>query len=173
MLIYLQMFDTPDERTKFEQLYLTYRGLMFHVANNILNNEHDAEDAVHQAFLSVIKNFEKISEVRCPETRALLVIIVERKAIDLYRTKQRSAVVPLEEAVHGIAFSIPEDSGVAQAMERLPGRYREVLMLRFKLGYSTKEIGELFDMSQESVQKLVWRAREALRKSLERDGATL
>ena len=50
MIIYLQMIDTPEDRSKFEQIYLEYRGLMFHVANEILHNEQDAEDAVHQAF---------------------------------------------------------------------------------------------------------------------------
>ncbi|MGN0335849.1 MAG: hypothetical protein ACI4DV_09385 [Lachnospiraceae bacterium] len=32
----------------FEILYYRYQGLMFHVANEILHNEYDAEDAVHQ-----------------------------------------------------------------------------------------------------------------------------
>ena len=50
MLIYLQMIDTPEERSKFEQIYLEYKGLMFHVAYDILHNEQDAEDAVHQGF---------------------------------------------------------------------------------------------------------------------------
>ena len=52
MIVYLQMIDTPEDRSKFEQLYLEYRGLMFHAANQILHNEQDAEDAVHQAFLT-------------------------------------------------------------------------------------------------------------------------
>ena len=50
MMIYLQMIDTPEDRSKFEFLYMEYRGLMFHVANKILHNEQDAEDTVHQAF---------------------------------------------------------------------------------------------------------------------------
>ena len=55
-------------------------------------------------------------------------------------------------------------------MAKLPARYREVLQLRFGLGLSTKEIGKLFDMRQDSVQKLVWRAKQALQTQLEKDG---
>jgi hypothetical protein len=44
--IYLSMLDGDDEKSKFESLYLTYRKLMFHVANGILNDEGLAEDAV-------------------------------------------------------------------------------------------------------------------------------
>lgn len=59
MIVYLQMIDTPEDRSKFEQIYLEYRGLMFHVANEILHNEQDAEDTVHQAFVNVAKIWKK------------------------------------------------------------------------------------------------------------------
>ena len=71
MVIYLQMIDTPDDRSKFEQIYLEYRGLMFHVANEILHNEQDAEDAVHQAFVNVAKNMEKIGSPKLPKNQRL------------------------------------------------------------------------------------------------------
>lgn len=51
MLLYLQMLETPEEKSLFEQIYLEYRGLMYHVAYEILHNDQDAEDAVHQAFV--------------------------------------------------------------------------------------------------------------------------
>ena len=59
MLIYLQMMDSPEDRSKFERLYLEDRRFMFHVANEILHNEQDAKDAVHQSFLKVAENMEK------------------------------------------------------------------------------------------------------------------
>lgn len=85
MIIYLQMIESDEDKSKFEQLYIMYKGLMFHVAMKILKNEFDAEDAVHQAFLSLIENLKKISDVKCPKTRAYIVIITERKAIALIK----------------------------------------------------------------------------------------
>ena len=32
MLIYLQMIETPEEKSEVEQIYLEYRGLMYHTA---------------------------------------------------------------------------------------------------------------------------------------------
>ena len=61
MIIYLQMIESDEDKSKFEQLYIMYKGLMFHVAMKILKNEFDAEDAVHQAFLSLIENLKKIA----------------------------------------------------------------------------------------------------------------
>ena len=60
MLIYMMMLETPEEKSLFEQIYLEYRGLMFHVAYEILHNEQDAEDAVHQAFVKIAENIKKI-----------------------------------------------------------------------------------------------------------------
>ena len=47
MLIYLQMIETPEDRTKFETLYTEYKEWMGTIAFSILNNTYDAEDAVH------------------------------------------------------------------------------------------------------------------------------
>ena len=69
MLIYLQSIADPQDRNKFEQLYIQYKQLMFCVANSILRNEYDAEDAVHQAFLAIVKNLDKISDLECTKTK--------------------------------------------------------------------------------------------------------
>ena len=53
MLLYLQTIESPKDKIKFEQIYLKYRRYMFQVASEILQNNQDAEDAVHNAFLSV------------------------------------------------------------------------------------------------------------------------
>lgn len=169
MLVYLQMMETDEDKVKFERLYSLYRDQMYHAAYRILRNDHDAEDAVHQAFLSLIKNFKKISSVRCPETRSYIVITVERKALDIIRTNRKYAAEYAEE-LNGLEMPMPGDFGLADAMARLPARYREALLLRFDCGFSTKEMAEILDMKQDSVQKLIWRAREALAKQLERDG---
>ena len=60
MMIYLQMLETSEEKVRFEELVHTYKNLMFYVANQILNNDHDAEDAVQQAFFAILKNFRKL-----------------------------------------------------------------------------------------------------------------
>ena len=89
MMIYLQMIDTPEDRSKFEQIYMEYRSMMFHIANRILTNEQDAEDAVHEVFLKIAENIEKIGQPKCPKTLGYIVTIVENKSIDLYRKRNR------------------------------------------------------------------------------------
>lgn len=62
MIIYLQTIDDSSDKVKFERLYLHYQAFMYRIAYHILKNKQDAEDAVHNAFLSIAKNIEKIED---------------------------------------------------------------------------------------------------------------
>lgn len=171
MLVFTQMLEAPDERLKIEEIFHTYGNLMFHVANKILNNDHDAEDAVQQAMFAIYQNLEKFSEIKCPKSRSFIVTIVERKAIDLYRAKQRNAVVPFEEEfinvpAPSVVDATAERTDLAKAMALLPTRYRELLFLKFDNGYSEREIAVMCSMTEANVKKTIQRARKKLESIL-------
>lgn len=173
MLIYLQTIESDEEKTLFEQVYLRYRGLMLCVANRILHNDRDAEDAVHQAFVSLAENISKISGAECPKTRAYVVTIAENKAIDLYRRKKRLAEKELDGRAVGIPAPRNGDDSLAAAIASLPPRWREVILLRYDSGYTGAEIGKMLGLKTENVQKLEQRAKARLKKILEEKGVTL
>ena len=162
MLIYLQMIETPDERSKFEQIYLEYRDTMYAVAYKILHNESDAEDAVHQAFVKVAENIQKINEAKCPKTKSFVVTIVENRAIDVYRRKNRHPSVPFNETHVGIAVEPAGTDGLAACIARLPARYRQVILLKYRHGYSIKEIAQILGISLSNASKLEQRAKAKL-----------
>jgi len=167
LFLYLQMIAGDEDRRKFERLYIKYRNLMMHVALKILGNREDAEDAVHQAFVSVIQNLEKIDESQEQRTRSFVVTITENKSVDIIR--KRSRVTSLEEIPEpqGLVIPLPGDNGLADAIAKLPARYRNVLLLRYDNGYSTREIAKMNGMNYEAVKRLITRAKAALDKQLE------
>lgn len=171
MMIYLQMLETSEEKTRFEELVHTYKNLMFYVANQILNNEHDAEDAVQQAFFAILKNFEKISEIKCPQTRSFVVTVVERKAIDLYRAKNRNVAVSFdEEFINALTEeTAPDRTDLARVLAMLPARYRELLLLKYDSGYSEQEIAVMCSMTPANVKKTIHRAKKKLELLLEKE----
>ena len=73
--IYLSVLDSDEDKSRFEVLYNLYRQSMYAIAYGILHNEFDAEDAVHESFLKIANHFEKIEEIKCPKTKAFIVII--------------------------------------------------------------------------------------------------
>lgn len=170
MLIYMAMIDSPEDQSKFERIYEKYRYLMLHVAKHILQNHHDAEDAVHQAFVAIIENIEKISDVDSPKTRSFVVIISERKAIDMLRSNSRRSALELNEDIAGIEMPFDLDNPVAAAIAKLPVHYREVLLLRFDNGFTTKEIASMLNITDSGVRKLIARAKRALQEILEKEG---
>lgn len=164
----------PDEPSKFERLYLAYRQAMYYAANSVLRDSQLAEDAVQQAFMRVMDNMEKISDVSCPQTKSFMVIIVRNIAINMYNERRRKAVVSFDElsenapgAVAGAAtrddISEHEDiSALVETLSKLPESYRDVLLLKFDNGYSTPEIASLLSISEENVKKRIQRARAKL-----------
>ena len=170
MLIYMAMIDSPDAQTKFEKIYHKYRYLMLHIAKQILQNHHDAEDAVHQAFISIIENIDKISEIDSPKTRSFIVIISKRKAIDLLRQNNRRQTVELNEDIAGLEMPFDLDNPIAAAIAKLPAQYREVLLLRFDNGFTTREIASMLNITDSGVRKLIARAKHSLQEMLEKEG---
>lgn len=170
MITYLAMIDSPDDQQKFEKVYTKYRYLMLHVAYKILQNHHDAEDAVHQAFISIIENLDNISEVNSPKTRSYIVIITERKAIDLLRKIQKRQTLEFNEDISGVEIPFEMDNPIAATIAKLPSQYREVLLMRYHNGFSAKEIASILSMSDSGVRKLIVRAKKALQELLEKEG---
>ena len=170
MLIYLQMIDTPEERSKFEQIYLEYKGLMFHVAYEILHNEQDAEDAVHQAFVKIAENIKKIDAPVCPKTHSYVVTIVEHQAIDQYRRLQKHPSVELIEEIQGTNAHYEGDNDLTKCILKLPARYREMILLRYHHGYTVREIAEIMGLSLQAAIKLDQRAKNKLKKLCEEAG---
>lgn len=170
-MVYLTMLDSPDDRHKFEVIYNTYKQLMYYIANNILGDTKDSEDVVHEAFLKIIDIFEKIDNPTSPQTQSLIVTITENKAIDLYRKRKKINVVPFEEEYLGVPEQskidqIANQEVIAKAILSLPGRYREVLLLKYAQGYSMDEIAIILSMTKENVKKTIQRARKRLEEAL-------
>ena len=64
LAFFLTMLESDEERQRFVLIYEQYHKRMERVALRILEKQHDAEDAVQNAFLQVIHHFEKISTNR-------------------------------------------------------------------------------------------------------------
>ena len=65
----LLMVETDDDKELVTKLFETYRQRMYNLAYGILKNDHDAEDAVSNAFMRIINNLHKISDPESNKTR--------------------------------------------------------------------------------------------------------
>lgn len=170
MLIYTQIIDAPADKTLFDRIYHTYRHAMYRRAYRILNNAQDAEDAVHEAFITVARNIEKFSDPMCHKTRSYLVTIIESRAIDIYRKKAAHPHAPLDEAWMLGREDYHSDDVLANCILRLPEKQRSVLVLKYAQGLTNREIGKLLGMTQANVRKTEQRAKEKLEQYCKEEG---
>lgn len=171
LMLYLAMIDGEEDKNKFELLYITYRKLMFYVANEILDDEPLAEDAVQEAFFKILKNLDRVGDINCHKTRGYVVTIVKNTAIDLYNRRKRYDALPLEKiefcAAQEQAGRTDDLDNLSRAAMKLPVIYKSVLTLRCVQGLSDKEIAKALDISGAAVRKRFERARRKLKEILE------
>lgn len=169
--IYLAILDGEKDKNRFELLYVTYRKLMFYVANRILNDERLAEDAVHQTFLKILENFDKVGEISGHKTKSYIVTMVRNTAINLYNQRKRQTAIPLEDVEYCIAtepMDIAEGlNHLARAVLKLPVIYKDVLTLKYVQEFSNEEIAKVLDISEATVRKRLERAKRKLGEILE------
>ncbi len=182
MIMYLSMLESESDRDVFQKLYEENRQKLYHIARKKLQNEADAEDAVHTCFLRMA---EKFAEYRHQPYENLLKIcctVARNAATDIAREYERKAnfsdeVSFGEDTVPDIAPDILEQiigryeqTLVTQALMELTEDERDILTMQYGMGLKPKTIGELLGLPSEAVRKKTLRSRNKLAKILEDKG---
>ena len=169
MLIYLTLLDDPAEQTIFAEVYRLYAQQMYRLAFDVLKNVQDAEDAVHEAFLRLVRYTGRLAEADHPRTRALVLTVTRSVAIDAYRRKKYRGAAPWSEDLLP-PVPPPGEGLVGDVFAALPEGDRAVLLLRYDMGFTVGETADILGKSANAVTKHIIRAREHLRKALEKEG---
>lgn len=179
MLIYLSMIE-EENKSKFEQLYVEYRQLMFYVANKILNDEKLSEDAVHNAFLKLIDHLDKIDEIKCHKTKGFLVIIVKNISIDLFNNRKKENHISFDDidffifddqsSLEDIVITNCEYDDLIKEILELPPNYSNVLYLKYIYELNDMEISSLLSITEANVRKRIERGRKSLKLALRKEG---
>jgi RNA polymerase sigma-70 factor (ECF subfamily) len=174
-----------NEDAAYDELVRTYHASMFHVAYRMLGDSADASDAVQDIFLKVFRNIQGFRGDCALKTwiyRIALSEILNR--LRWWRRRFRSATVSLDEPPADnrqpiqLVDSQPsplqaletkeQDQAIQQALNRLSGEHRSILILRDIEGFSYSEISDVLGVSIGTVKSRLARARADMRKSLMR-----
>jgi RNA polymerase sigma factor (sigma-70 family) len=160
-----------------EQIYLSYRPLMFSLAYRMLGSVMDAEDVVQEAFLYA--NETNLEHVHNP--KAYLCKIVTNRCIDSLRSasKKREVYVgpwlpePLmttsatsadHQIAPDLAYTHKESLSTAYLLllQQLTWMERAVFLLREVLQYEYDEIAEIVGKSSTNCRQIFCRAKNAI-----------
>jgi RNA polymerase sigma factor (sigma-70 family) len=166
----------PEQQkvARFEQLILPHLDAAYNLARWLTRNEHDAQDAVQEAYLRAFKYFDSF---RGPDGRAWLLAIVRNTCWTwLQQARARELTTPFDEEIHSVETdsSTPvtlllqsaDTQILRQALEELPADFREVVVLRELEGFSYKEIADIANIPTGTVMSRLARARNRLKQCL-------
>jgi RNA polymerase sigma factor (sigma-70 family) len=159
---------------EFEEQLADGASMAFRLAMSVLRNRADAEDVAQDALLRAYRGFAKLRERGA--FRGWLCRITWRLALDKQRGTRRrekretaSTFVPgmPERSAEQMAVANEFDRHLAKAMDELPEKLRQALVLAAIQGHSTREVAEMLDLPEGTVKSRVHLARKQLTEKLQ------
>jgi RNA polymerase sigma-70 factor, ECF subfamily len=172
---------TVDSSETITALVAEYSAALYRVAYSVMRNSAEAEDAVQEAFLRVLKHREKLSEIR--DLRVWLVRITWNVVLD---KKRRSKTRPENDDIADFVRVLPSDdrradeelissqehAHILALIDRLPAKERQALLLSAVDELSTVQIAAVLGTTESSVRSRIFRARRELSALLEKEGVS-
>ncbi len=167
-----------DEGEDFAEIFCRYYARIYNYVYRLLGEADEAQDVTQESFL---KAYRALSH---PRTRpqgnsptnilAWLYRIASNTSLDTLRRRQRIRWEPLEGLLTILrsggrspeeeAIYADELAAVERVLAELPPRYRMMLLLREREGFSYREIAAITGDSLETVKVTLYRARERARE---------
>jgi RNA polymerase sigma-70 factor, ECF subfamily len=157
---------------EFEEQLADGASLAFRLAMSVLRNRADAEDVAQEALLRAYRGYSKLRERGA--FRGWLCRIAWRLALDKQRgTRRREKREAAEintapmRSVEQIAATSEFEGHLGRAMDELPEKLRQALVLAAIEGYSTREVADMLDLPEGTVKSRVHLARKQLAEKLQ------
>jgi RNA polymerase sigma-70 factor (ECF subfamily) len=163
-------------------LYDRYAGVLLALAQRIVRDQAEAEDVVHDAFVTVHDRAAQYSADR-GSVVAWLVTLVRNLSIDRVRRRERRGGIlrrvaseELRQAVRDPEAQLSDatvHARVRRALAKLPDVQRATLEVTFFEGLSYPEIAEREGVALGTIKSRAARALASLRQELEAEGVSL
>jgi RNA polymerase sigma-70 factor (ECF subfamily) len=156
---------------EIKEIWLPLSNRFYRVAYHILESQQDAEDAVQELYLKLIKTPDKFSNIQDPA--AYGITILRNICIDIIRRRDKRRSEELHEYM--IADVDSPDKAATEKdklrmliheIDRLPQKQSKVLKMRAIEGLEYDEISQRTGLSQVNIRVLISIARKTLKKNL-------
>lgn len=165
----------------YSKLMKKYHDAIFSFIFRMVRDREQVEDLTQEAFIKAFASLRNFNEEFAFST--WLYKIATNNCIDFIRKRKLqmySIDKPIESKDSDYAFELPDDSYEAdkelisdqravllmKAIDRLPEKYRRVILLRHSEERSYEEISEMLKLPIGTVKAHIFRARELLYKQL-------
>lgn len=149
------------------------RPVVYSHAIRMLRNQDDAQDVCQETFLKAFAGLRSFDSER--PLLPWILKICRNCCIDAVRARKRGpeADDAMENradersaTVHDTVADSLRDQELSSAIDRLPGRYREIMTMRHVHSMEINEIADRLDRPEGTVKSWLFRARALLKKDL-------
>ncbi len=171
---------TGDQKA-YKALFEMYRQAIFHITVKIVRNPEEANDLVQETFIKAFGSLKTYDSHYRFST--WLYKIAANCSIDFLRKRKIDSLSldkPIQTKDGDVQMELPDYSynpeqdlrnkeqrfGIEEAIESLPEKYMEVIVLRHKEDKSYEEIAKMLKVPVGTVKARIFRARELLKKKL-------
>jgi RNA polymerase sigma factor (sigma-70 family) len=178
----IQQLRAGDEGA-FKSLVANHQDLVYNTALGIVQNSEDAEDVAQEVFIQVYRSIDQFKGDARLST--WIYRITTTKALDHIRSRKRkkrfafitSLFGPNDELIHepvdfqhpGVTLDRKEQAALLFRMiDQLPENQKVAFTLHKTEELSYQEIADVMQLSVSAVESLLFRARQNLRRLLEK-----
>ena len=168
-------FFNGDEQS-FTQIVEEYKNCLTLYINSYVSNIFVAEDLMEETFFKILIKKPKFNEKSSFKT--WLYAIARNITIDYIR-KNQNITVPIEEYENYLVEELTVEQQylikeqkieLYNAIKNLSSEYRQVLFLVYFENLSNAQVASIMKKSNRQIENLLYRAKNALKKHLEKEG---
>ena len=175
MIVCLVFFDDLEDKKLFENLFNSYRKQMIYLAMSFVHNQEDAEDIVHDVFLSIAQRYMPvIKTIRNDEDRRnYLLKSTKNRALNNIRDRKKAQLY-LDDVVGDNVEDLSdgdflnkicneiEYEQIVRAIESLGETYRDSLYYHFVLEIPVGQVAKILNQSTATTKKQLVRGKKML-----------
>ncbi|TLS36245.1 RNA polymerase sigma factor [Pseudalkalibacillus caeni] len=145
------MNQAPERLSDMKELYQQYKKELTRFAISLTKQEMEAEDLVQETFSKALKNQELLKDLPSYKIRAWLYKVLKNKFLDQKRKKRHERYV--EESDEPV-FHVGDynDIEMMELLDRLPGDLKDIVVKRYWLNMTSKQIGEQYEVPASTVR---------------------
>ena len=172
---------SAEHRNNIAYLFEKYGRQLFYYISKIISDPKLQEDALQESFYIISKNYNKIRELDSNETRNYLYTIVKTTSLKIYnREKIIRDNLELNDNILDFGsnelsidnFIVNTDLKVLlkYALSELNDNDKNLIIMRYYLDLSIKEIAEILSIKENTVSQRIVRVKQKLVKIIESMG---
>lgn len=185
ILMAIEAIEEENERELVSRLYSRYSSKVKAIAYKIMRNNQDAEDALGNTFIKIIKYRNKFIGIDEDETNRLIVIFTRSTCFDMLDKRDKLEFISLniekenddrERFIFETASDTDIESDfmlketvkiVTEKIKALPMPAKDIMLMKYYFNMQNTEIADMIGMNASTVGTIIQRNTIKLKKEME------